>query len=389
MRPTIALLFLLSLGAGVSALPPGEVTDEANNFTISNSVNPMDWKLLPVAEEEKNVRAHFQTEFADSDPVAYCDFRVMVFPLPKDFLTASLEKISDKWHDAWASYLENPRDLKKSSGTIGSGEQAVECYHVEVQGDYLAGIHQVNYTLAKNGKFLYVLLVNRNYRAVGDAQLDEEVQAIRGSFRFLKVIKPEANKEAKGGDAPAAGPGGKQPEEEKIDPEKLKSARFKDDFWKFDVFKPEDLVNIPYEEFTENEKGPNNYKLKFERSKDQNRILITVAAQTVNAQQWTLDQLTEHKLENFKKLYEGKQSKEPEVDTKYKFPLDKASQKTKEAIRIDLVGRRSMTEKTTWIIFESKNERQYQIQIFLQGTEAEKMWKKQVDAFLKEFVTLK
>ncbi len=389
-----ALLMLVAVCAGVRALPDGTVTDEAFNFTVTLA-NTTDWKVMPADAEQPHIRAYFHSPFADSDPPAAAHYSIIAWPLPKEFLKANLDKIAAKWGSAWDGNLANPRERTATQGKLGKGEKAVDCYTVDVQGDYEAGIHRITYTLAKQGKYLYVHLVQRSYIAVADQQLAEEIDEIRNSFDFLRVEKVDAGKEAGGSDAPggpggAAGPGKK--EEEKIDPEKLKTERFKfeaDALWKFECVKPDDLLNIPYDTLTPAEKDSNNVKLKFERARDQNRITIRISAQTDAAKQWTIEQLLQHKLDNFKKLYEGKQSKEPEIDKNYKFPLSKEAVKAKECIRIDLVGKRALNERTIWILFDCKNERQYQIEIFLQGSEAVNMWKRQVDLFLKEFKTLK
>jgi len=389
MRHT--LLALLALAAGAGALPDGAVTDEAHNFTVTVA-NTMDWKILPEDPEQKHIRARFSSPFVDSDPPASGDYTIIVWPLPKEFLKTNLDKIAAKWGSAWDGNLSNPRERTETAGKLGKGDKAVDCYTVDVQGDMDAGIHRVTYTLAKQGKFLYVHLVQRSYIAVADKQLAEEIDEIRNSFDFLRVEKVEASKEAGTDDVPV-GPGapGKK-EEEKIDPEKLKSERFTfgaAELWKFECVKPDDLLNIPYDTLSESERGGNNVKLKFERARDQCRITIRIAAQTEAAKQFTIEQLMQHKLDNFKKLYEGKQAKDPEIDKNYKFPLGKDSVKSKECVRLDLVGKRALVERTIWILFESKNERQYQIEIFLQGGEAATMWKRQVDLFLKEFKTLK
>ncbi len=387
MRHT--LLALLALAAGARALPDGTVTDEAHNFTVTVA-NTMDWKIKPEDPGQKHIRVHFVSEFADSDPPAAADYSIIVWPLPREFLKTNLDKIAAKWGEAWDGNLSNPRERTATAGKLGKGEKAVDCYTVDVQGDLDAGIHRVTYTLAKQGKYLYVHLVQRSYIAVADKQLAEEIDEIRNSFDFLRVEKVEANKDAGTDDVPVA-PGTKK-EEEKIDPERLKSERFTfgaDQLWKFECVKPDDLLNIPYESLSESERTGNNVKLKFERQRDQSRITIRISAQTDAAKQWTIEQLMQHKLDNFKKLYEGKQSKDPEIDKNYKFPLPKDAVKSKECVRLDLVGKRALVERTIWILFDCKNERQYQIEIFLQGGEAPTLWKRQIDLFLKEFKTLK
>ena len=80
-----------------------------------------------------------------------------------------------------------------------------------------------------------------------------------------------------------------------------------------------------------------------------------------------------------------KVTKDPKIDKKYakKFPM------AKKAIRIDLTGRRNVTIKRTWILANCKNDRQYQIEIYLTGTQGTKVFGKTIEKFLKDFKPVK
>ena len=60
----------------------------------------------------------------------------------------------------------------------------------------------------------------------------------------------------------------------------------------------------------------------------------------------------------------------------------------KKAPWLKLVGRRTVTETIYWYFAECKNDRLYQIQIYLVGG-AEKRWKPQIDDFLKNFTPVR
>ena len=62
---------------------------------------------------------------------------------------------------------------------------------------------------------------------------------------------------------------------------------------------------------------------------------------------------------------------------------------TSTAVRMELVGRRMTTEYTFWYIADCKNERQYQIEIYLTGGDALTVWKETVDKFVAGFKPLK
>ena len=67
----------------------------------------------------------------------------------------------------------------------------------------------------------------------------------------------------------------------------------------------------------------------------------------------------------------------------------RAGRLTKDGMSLKLVGRRSTTEVTYWYMADCKNDRQYQIQIYMTGGTAEKLWKNQIDAFMKSFEPLR
>lgn len=356
------------------------VHDEASNFEMALPPEKAgDWDRMPVAEDRKDLKAHFKTEFTDTEPLATAEVQVILFPLKKDLATRGLDAIAGQWSSVMEGSITNPRDLKEGKTTLG-GQEA---YFRDVKGDLAAdgGAVHVTWHVARMGKFVYLFYVVRRYKAVGDEGLEAEIGKIRDTFKFLKIEEVKADAKAKG-DGPA-GPAGAGNEKAKgPDPELLVREEIKIDHWKVKFAKPEGLLSTPPEKFDEFETN-NHVIAKFTRQGDQTNILILVFAQLEKTQKYTIEQLAESYVKNFKQRYNEKSRKEPEIEKDYKkFPL------SKDAITMKLTGRRTVPELTFWYLAQCKNGRQYQIQIYLTGAEGEKVWKNQVDDFMKSFKPL-
>jgi hypothetical protein len=367
---------LLLLASGLWALPDekGVVKSEEFNFEIRTPEDSVDWEVKEIDQEKDPTRkAHFRTEFADSDPPTYADVVVSVMPMAAENLRLGLDKIARKWEEAMEGFLDHKRDRTTKAGKLGGQDSWV----VDVKGDFGSGIHQRTWLVAKMGKFMYVIHVDRNFKAIGDEVLEEEIQAILGSFKFLRIEKLEKHKDAKKEDAPGeAGPGSKLVKK-KVDPELLKKEKFNEPFWRFKMVKPEGLVKLKVDE----QDAKQDIKYLFRHDKDNSRLQIRIYAQTEKAKKWTVDQLLDYKIEYFQK--EVKVAKDPKIDKKYKFPL------AKKAIRIELVGRSTTTIRRIWILAQCKNDRQYQIEIYLTGANGPQVWDKTIKAFLKGFKPFK
>jgi hypothetical protein len=230
------------------------------------------------------------------------------------------------------------------------------------------------------GGFIYVFHVFRCFDAVNDEGLETEVAQIRDSFKFLKIIEIKADPKAKE-DKPGgpAGAGAPKEKDKGPDPALLKRAEMKFDHWRFECAKPEGLLNVPPDKFDQSEKD-NHLVAKLERVDEESRIMIRVYAQSEKAQQFTIQQLADRCIKYFETTYNEKKRLAPEIDNNFKgFRL------AKEAIKLKLVGQRSVSETTYWYIAQCKNERQYQIQIYFTGATAEQHWKNQIDDFMKSF----
>jgi hypothetical protein len=113
----------------------------------------------------------------------------------------------------------------------------------------------------------------------------------------------------------------------------------------------------------------------------QSFIEIRIYAQSTSSQKYTLDQLSKSTLGYWEKTYKSRLK--PEIDDKHKFPM------AKKAIKMKLVGRRTVPETYTWILAQCKNERQYRISIYTTGATGETIWKAQIEDFLKNLKPLK
>ncbi|MCZ6785805.1 MAG: hypothetical protein O7E54_01440 [Planctomycetota bacterium] len=370
----LIVLACLMLAPFVAADDENVFSSEEHNFKIRLPKFSVDWKFLPISEKsaKDGMRLHMHTEFADTEPRAEAHIYISIMPLAKKHAHKSLDKIVKEWAPFMEGHLANPRERKEEAGKFGE----VENYRVDVKGDHLAGIHQRTWYIAKNGKRMYLMYVDRNYRAVGDEDLDDEIKEIVGSFRFLKVEPVAADKKGKAQAPKVGGPGGKGAEEA-IDPELLRKETFKEPFWKFRVTKPEGLLK---KKLTDADKKI-DIKYSFANDRQSCRLQIFVYAQTERAKKWTIEQLLGHKLSNWEK--EVKVSKDPKINKRYKFPM------AKKAIRIDLAGRSTRTIHRIYVLMDCKNDRQYQLEIYVSGTQGMQLWGKTIDSFLKNFKPVK
>jgi hypothetical protein len=273
--------------------------------------------------------------------------------------------------------LTSPRDLKEGKATLG-GQEA---YFRDVKGDYQAGAGpgHITWYVTRMGKFVYVFYVIRTFKAVGDEGLEGEINAIRDSFKFLKIEEVKADPKAKGGEGPQGPAGGGATEKKGPDPEQLVREEKKYDHWKLKLVKPEGLLSVEPEKFDKSEVD-NHVIAKFNRQGEQTNLLIRVYAQLEKAQLYTIEQLADNYVKYFNQTYNEKSRKEPEIEKEYKkFPL------SKNAIRMKLMGRRTVPEVKYWYLAQCKNGRQYQIEIYLTGTEGEVAWKNQIEDFMKNF----
>jgi len=299
-------------------------------------------------------RAYYATEFAESNPTAVAEVRVMTYALGGDLMDQSLEAIAREWAPIIESGFKEPKSIQDGVAKLGDRD----AWFRDVRTDTT----RFTWHLARAGKVLFVFHVIRTNKACDDADLEEEIAAMRATFRFL--VKEEQ-------DAP--GPPKPPPVEEKDEPR----ATLKFDHWRFECVKPEGLVNVPPERHDDSERK-SGVVAKFQRKTGQSLIMVRIYAQTKSAQRFTLDQLAEQKLKRFEETYEKGKRQPPKRDDAHKFPM------AEQAILLELVGRRTTTETTRWILAQCKNDRQYQIEIYVTGGD-ENRWSAQIRDLLAGF----
>lgn len=378
---TAALLLLLLLPSTVLAGKDSLVKDEEYNFEISMPPNSIDWVKMPLSKDKSkaHVRAHFQTEYADTDPPSTCDVQLMVVALSKLWARQSLDRIAMQWQPMMEATLSNKRDIKEGKKKLAGQE----FYYRDVKGEYIAGVGHITWYLGRMGNYLYTLHILRTYKAVDDDMLEEEVDDILKSFKYLKVIEVKAHKKGGSkGKPPEVGGGGAVGggATDRVDPDKIKREKIMLDHWRLELVKPKEMFNIDPLEFSKSEKA-NNVVAKFSRRVQQSFLEIRIYAQSSSSQKYTLDQLAQSTQKFWEKTY--KQRLKPEIDEKYKFPM------AKKAIKMKLVGRRTVPETYTWILAQCKNDRQYRISIYTTGATGETIWKTQIEDFLKNIKPLK
>lgn len=360
MRALLAILPLLAAGVA-------PITDEKLNFSLSAPASDA-WTPAEV-DPAGEVKVHLRTEFADSDPTAYGEVRLLVRPLAKSQVKLGNDKIAAQWKDALEGHLENPRERTEKEFTVG-GKPG---WKVDLKGDWGPGTHHRSYILCKNGSNLYLFVIDRTYKAIGDEDVEKEISEILDSFKFLREEKIEASKQGGSEEAPEGIGGGKKPEEAKIDPKLLEREEIDGgDFWRFRCVKPAGFLS---DALSDADKTA-GVKYRFSARKDSSALTIYVYIDSLESRKYTIDQLSESAIKNFKAT--RKDPKEPVVDKKFKVKL------AKDAFKVEMVGRRASVEKETWIFAECENERQYRIQMLSIGG-ADKKLQKEIEEFLKSF----
>ena len=355
----------------------GVVTNEELNFYIKMP-DSIDWKVEKIdeAEDKRGLKAHFSTEFVDLGDGSRADVNIWVIPMSSKDTRSSVEKLAIAKQNDMESFLENPHDRKMEKTTFGKAD-AVE---VDVKGIHTTGNFHRTWVLSRMGKYIYIFVADRWFKAIGDEDLEDEIKEARDSFKFLEERKIAKHKEGgKAGKGPG-GPAGSVKKAEDIDPELLKEETIQNDFWRFKCIKP---TNILRKKVTA-EDLKRGTRLKFERRIESGYVMIEVLVQSKATARYTIEQLADQYEKYFKDI--SKKMKEPVVDTKYKkkFPL------AKKALKVDFVGRSKtgVVVKQTWILADCSNDRQYQLRIYTHSG-GDRAFKKQIAEFLKSFEVFK
>jgi hypothetical protein len=307
-----------------------------------------------VEKAEGDTKALLRTEFADSDPKATAEVRVMV--LSKGLAEKTLEKVAGDWAATIEGEIPGGRLVAEGKSELGG----VEAWSRDVRGDWA----RLTWHLSRKNGFLYVFHVLRTNKAMDDADLEAEVAAMRAGFRYLGEEKPETPR---------------PPEPPPIRPESLPRKVLKLGHWRLEIVKPEGLVEA--EKLTPSEMA-NDVVAKFDGKAEQSVIMIRVYARTAATRKLTLEQLAEQKLKRFEEAYKKENRQPPERDTAWKPPL------AERAIRLVLTGRGRTVETTRWFLVECKNERQYQVEIYVAGGDPDR-WAKTIEEILDGFRPMK
>jgi hypothetical protein len=365
----------------------GIVSNKKLNFEIRTPPDSIDWEVVEIGEAnaKQGCKAHLNTSWADSDPPAAADVYVWVKKLSKEDARMGIDFVHKRWR-ALEAVVENPRNRTEEKVKWGG----VDSWAVDVTGNHATygGVYRLQYVVGMNGNFLYAMTIYRSYDAVDDEDIDEELQQIRDSFKFYEIRKVTADKRAPakaGEDVPDAGGEGVAPSEEKIPPEKLVRRELKEEFWKFDMVKPEGLLMVPSGKLSDNERQLGVVK-KMERRKGQTYCQIRIYAKSLKSGQkiYTIKQLAESRIKAFEKTYKKTMRKKPAIDKKWR--IKKMSDKS---MAIKLIGRRAVPEITWWYFADCKNGRQYQLQIYVTGGTGEKDWAPQLKDFMEGFKPFK
>ena len=98
MRALLTALLLPALLASSADTDDRSVRDEASNFEIAVPPEKAgDWDEVALDEKRKDVKAHFKTEFRDTEPLATAEVQVIVRPLNKELAARGLDNIAAMW----------------------------------------------------------------------------------------------------------------------------------------------------------------------------------------------------------------------------------------------------------------------------------------------------
>ncbi len=386
MKQSILLASILVL----ATRSPNAVADETDvialkeaNFQVTNP-NSIDWEVMKIEDvfAKKGMKLHLQSEYADSDPPAACNVYIFATPLARNQAKLNPAKLGAMWKDQIESIVENKEYTTQTGGKIGE----VDCWEVDVTGTHAmtGGKYRLSWMVFMNGSTLYQYYVHRSADAVDDADLHEELEGLRKSFKFFEIRKLKADPKAKKGEEPGAPTGGSGVNSDKIDPALLERKEVKLNFWKLHLVKPQGLVMTPTDKFDKFEQA-GGCVFKAEAIRGQTRMMIRVYAKSLKGGKgvYSLDKLAESKITYFEKTFDKKKRKKPTIDKKWKCKL------AKKSFSLSLLGRRTVVEMTDWYFAECKNDRQYQVQIYYTGGTGAVIWKNHIKDFIDNFVPVK
>ena len=349
-----------------------EVVNEEKNFALRTPNE--DWDIMPANPDQK-VDAYVLTQYAlnEGEQAAFGELRVSALGLARSWVRKPLIKFAEEWRDIYEGHLLNTRERKETTGTLGGAESLT----IDVTGDWQSGEARRTYTFCKHGQHLYVIYIDRSYKAVRDEDLQEEMDGILKSFRFIKEVDKTKSKRGSKDEAPPAAGGGNSGKRGKKgpDPKRLRRKEIDAGFWRVSFVKPKGFLmeTVTPEEATK-------FKLKFKMrltSKDRGaEVAINIYADSTKTQQRTIKQWAQVTEKYFVERYPEHQ--DPVVDKKFKMPM------TKAVVRLLLLGKKGQVVHFEHLFIQGKNDRQYRIQIYSTAS-AHRSRAKVIDEFRKNF----
>ena len=198
----LALLLIATPATVVSKVWADEtkssIDNKELNFKVSLPADSVDWDVVEIDTKKfPTLRAHFQSIFVDTG--AYANVHIYVQKLGSSMVRKKIQRIGAQWKDALEANVENPHDRKAEVKQFAG----VDAFVVEVKGIQGTEMHRLNWLICKNGQYMYSIIINRSGKdAVGDEQLQEEIDSILASFKFHEIKKVTKAKGAAKGDAP-------------------------------------------------------------------------------------------------------------------------------------------------------------------------------------------
>jgi hypothetical protein len=333
MTLRLATILVLLVGAALCG-SEGVVRSEELNFEIRG---PAGWESVSTP----GLRAHFKTEGVDVQLMVHTGDRAR-----------PLEKIAEHWRTTMEQDVSTVAERTVGRGTLGGDG----CVVVDLKGRHDSSERHLTWMLGRRGARLYVLWIMRMDEAIGDAKREAAIETVRASFRFLREAE-------------------KKPPSEDEPPEELKAKTITHDYGRFECLKPEGLRRVLEIDATEAATG---VVLKFDNVVEGSRCLIRVYARKGGKE--SIRQLAEDRIERFEKAYPPNRRKPVQKDARWKLPL---ARKTL-VLKMTALGKSKIVHR--WYFAECRNQRQYQLEIFVSGG---RDWSPQVDAFLESFKPLK
>jgi hypothetical protein len=252
-------------------------------------------------------------------------------------------------------WKQSPKDLKAILRGWNKMEQHFKGADTRVVNPTKLGGQPALVVEATKGQLRLTWVVTRygqhaygfHYQRPVDSDTDEEAQAMRASFKFLRA-----------------------PKEPTKPSEPTPAKNVTDRFWKYECIKPEGMTQTDPSTLDPADRAA-GVIAEFRAKAEQTELVIRILA---NKTKQPIKSIAEDRIQQFKDNF--KSAKDPVVDRKWKL---KGARKT---LHLTLVGRKAQTVTMDWYLAEARNGFTYQFQVYRRGTPK---WEKQTAAFLNSF----